>query len=206
MTGMFIAIEGGDGGGKSTQIRLLADALRARGHVVVATREPGGTPIAEKIRDVVLDPENMEMGDRTEALLYAASRAEHVHHVVSPALERGEIVISDRYMDSSIVYQGMGRGLGVEAVRDLNLWATGGLRPALTIVLDVEARFGLDRVGTPDRLELAPTEMHERVRDGFLELAAGDPEHYLVVNAKQSIEAIAETVLERVLDALGDVR
>lgn len=198
MTGLFIVFEGGDGSGKSTQVARLVDALRADGHAVVATREPGGTRIAEKIRQVILDPDNLELCDRAEALLYAASRAEHVHHVVRPAIERGEVVVSDRYMDSSVIYQGLGRGLGADAVRDLNLWATEGLRPDLTIVLDVPVHFGLNRVGTPDRLELAPREMHERIREYYLEMAASDPEHYFLVDAEQSIEAIAALVLARV--------
>ena len=198
MSGLFIVFEGGDGGGKSTQVARLVESLRAHGHTVVATREPGGTRIAEKIRHVILDPENLELCDRAEALLYAASRAEHVHHVIKPALERGEIVVSDRYMDSSIIYQGLGRGLGAEEVRNLNLWATEGLRPDLTIVLDVPADFGLERVGTPDRLELAPLEMHQRIREYYLEMAASDPQHYFLINARQEIAAIAAMVQERV--------
>ncbi len=203
MAGVFIVFEGGDGGGKSTQAARLVGSLRAEGRTVVSTREPGGTRIAEKIRQVILDPENMELCDRTEALLYAASRAEHVHHVVKPALQRGEIVVSDRYMDSSIIYQGLGRGLGRDAVRDLNLWATDGLLADLTIVLDVPADFGLDRVGTPDRLELAPREMHERIRDYYLAMAASNPQHYFVVNARETIETIASKVLARVTDLLA---
>ena len=198
MTGLFIVFEGGDGSGKSTQLARLVDALRAEGRTVVATREPGGTEIAEQIRHVILDPANADLCDRAEALLYAASRAEHVHHVVRPALERGDIVISDRYMDSSIVYQGLGRGLGADAVRDLNLWATEGLRPDLTIVLDVAVDFGLDRVGTPDRLELAPREMHERIRGYYREMAQSDPSHYTLLDAHRPIDAIAEDVLARV--------
>lgn len=203
MTALFIVFEGGDGGGKSTQVGRLVDSLRAEGHTVVATREPGGTRIAEKIRHVILDPENVELCDRAEALLYAASRAEHVHHVVKPALERGEIVVSDRYMDSSVIYQGLGRGLGAEEVRDLNLWATEGLRPDLTIVLDVPVDFGLDRVGTPDRLELAPREMHERIREYYLAMASQDPAHYFLINARQSIDVIAGLVRARVDETLA---
>lgn len=205
MTGVFITFEGGDGSGKSTQVARLADALRARGHAVVATREPGGTPIAETIRRVLLDPANHEMADRTEALLFAAQRAEHTFHLIRPALERGDVVISDRFMDSSVVYQGMGRGLGATDVLGLNMWATGNLKPDLTIVLDVEAEFGLDRVGDKDRIEQASREMHEKVRKGFLQLAAADPERYLVINAKQDIEVIAAEVLARV-DALLQAR
>ena len=206
MAGLFIVFEGGDGGGKSTQVARLVESLRASGHAVVATREPGGTRIAEKIRSLILDPENLELCDRAEALLYAASRAEHVHHVVRPALERGEIVVSDRYMDSSIIYQGLGRGLGRDEVRNLNLWATDGLLPDLTIVLDVPAGFGLERVGTPDRLELAPREMHERIRDYYLAMAASDPGHYIVINARQDIDAIAAVVADHVDELLAGRR
>ncbi len=202
MTGLFIVFEGGDGSGKSTQVARLVESLRAAGQTVVATREPGGTRIAEKIRGVILDPDHAEMSDRTEALLYAASRAEHVHHVIRPALERGQVVVSDRYMDSSIIYQGLGRGLGAAEVRELNLWATEGLRPDLTIVLDVPAHFGLNRVGIPDRLELAPREMHERIRHYYLEMATGDPTHYFLIDAEQSIEAIAALARARVDELL----
>ena len=202
MAGVFIVFEGGDGGGKSTQVARLVESLREDGRLVVSTREPGGTPIAEKIRRVVLDPENRELCDRTEALLFAAQRAEHVHHVVRPALIRGEIVVSDRYMDSSIIYQGLGRGLGRDAVRELNLWATEGLLPDLTIVLDVPADFGLERVGVPDRIESGPREMHARIREYYLEMAANDPDHYVVINARESIDGIASVVLARVDELL----
>ena len=198
MSGAFITFEGGDGSGKSTQVVRLAEALRAKGYTVVASREPCGTPIAEKIRAVLLDPANHEMGDRTEALLFAAQRAEHVHHLIRPALERGDVVISDRYMDSSIVYQGMGRGLGAQDVKGLNMWATDNLTPHLTFVLDVESDFGLERVGEKDRIEQASPEMHEKVRHGYLQLAAADPERYHVIDARQDIEAIAAEVLARV--------
>jgi dTMP kinase len=204
MAGVFIVFEGGDGGGKSTQVARLVDSLRAEGRTVVATREPGGTRIAEQIRNVILDPANLELCDRAEALLYAASRAEHVHHVVQPALDRGEIVVSDRYMDSSIIYQGLGRGLGRDEVRNINLWATHGLLPDLTFVLDVPAGFGLERVGTPDRLELAPREMHERIRDYYLEMASTDPGRYIVINARQEVDAIATTVRQHVARLLAD--
>ena len=201
MAGVFITFEGGDGSGKSTQVAKLAETLRQRGLAVVATREPGGTPIAEKIRKVLLDPENHEMGNRTEALLFAAGRAEHVNHLIRPAIARGEIVISDRFMDSSVVYQGMGRGLGVSDVMGLNMWATDNLKPDLTIVLDVESNLGLDRIDTKDRIEQASIEMHQKVRQGFLQLASTDPDRYLVINAALGIDEIAAQVLERV-DAL----
>lgn len=204
MTGVFITFEGGDGSGKSTQVALLADELRSQGYTVVATREPGGTVIAEKIREVLLDPANHEMGDRTEALLFAAGRAEHVHHLIRPAITRGEVVISDRFMDSSVVYQGMGRGLGPTDVLGLNMWATGNLRPDLTIVLDVESSSGLDRIGDKDRIEQASAEMHSKVRQGFLQLAMSDPDRYLVVDGSQSVETIAAEVLERVEELLRE--
>lgn len=199
MTGAFIAIEGGDGAGKSTQAKLLANGLRTRGHEVIITREPGGSPIAEKIRHVVLDVANLGLNERAEALLFAASRAEHVASTIRPALERGTIVISDRYMDSSIAYQGIARGLGLEHIRDLNLWATNNLVPDLTIILDVDAEHGLNRVADPNRIEEESTEFHSVVRDAFLELAKLDPDRYLIVSANQPADEIAETIFKRVL-------
>lgn len=199
MTGVFIAIEGGDGAGKSTQAKLLAEELRTRGHEVLITREPGGSPIAEKIRHVVLDVANLGLNERAEALLFAASRAEHVASTIRPALERGTIVISDRYMDSSIAYQGIARGLGLEHIRELNLWATDNLVPDLTIILDVDAEHGLNRVADPNRIEEESTEFHSVVRAAFLELAKLDPDRYLIVSANQPAEEIAETIFKRVL-------
>jgi dTMP kinase len=199
VTAVFIAIEGGDGAGKSTQAKLLADELRTRGHEVLITREPGGSPIAEKIRHVVLDVANLGLNERAEALLFAASRAEHVASTIRPALELGTIVISDRYMDSSIAYQGIARGLGLEHIRDLNLWATNNLVPDLTIILDVDAEHGLNRVADPNRIEEESTEFHSVVRDAFLELAKLDPDRYLVVSANQQANEIAETIFKRVL-------
>ena len=199
MTAVFIAIEGGDGAGKSTQAKLLAERLGTRGHEVLITREPGGSPIAEKIRHVVLDVANLGLNERAEALLFAASRAEHVASTIRPALELGTIVISDRYMDSSIAYQGIARGLGLEHIRDLNLWATNNLVPDLTIILDVDAEHGLNRVADPNRIEEESTEFHSVVRDAFLELAKLDPDRYLVVSANQQANEIAETIFKRVL-------
>lgn len=199
MTGVFIAIEGGDGAGKSTQAKLLAEELRTRGHEVLITREPGGSPIAEKIRHVVLDVANLGLNERAEALLFAASRAEHVASTIRPALEHGTIVISDRYMDSSIAYQGIARGLGLEHIRELNLWATDNLVPDLTIILDVDAEHGLNRVEDPNRIEEETTEFHSVVRAAFLELAKRDPDRYLIVSANQPAEEIAETIFKRVL-------
>ena len=201
-SGLFVAFEGGDGAGKSTQSRALADSVRAAGHEVVLTREPGGTPAAEAIRHVVLTPEFAGLDDRAEALLYAASRAEHVARLVRPALERGAVVITDRYIDSSIAYQGVGRGLGPDVVGEINLWATRSLRPDLPVLLDVDAGAGLARIGSePDRLEAEPEEFHASVVAAYHTLAAGDPDRYLVVAASGEVHDIAATILARV-DAL----
>ena len=205
MTGMFIAFEGGDGAGKSTQSAALAAHLRAVGHTVVQTREPGGSPVAEKIRQVVLDVAHVGLDDRAEALLFAASRAEHVAKTVRPALERGEVVITDRYMDSSIAYQGVARGLGLEEVRNLNLWATDGLVPDLTIVLDVDAGHGLGRVADPNRLEEESADFHSIVCRAFLDLAALAPERYLVLSASDTIENLAAAIAAEVDRRLGSV-
>lgn len=203
MAGLFIAFEGGDGAGKSTQSALLAAHLRASGHTVVQTREPGGSPVAEKIRQVVLDVAHIGLDDRAEALLFAASRAEHVSKTVRPALERGEVVITDRYMDSSIAYQGVARGLGLDQVRDLNLWATAGLVPDLTIVLDVDASNGLGRVEDPNRLEEESADFHSIVCRAFLDLAALDPSRYLVLSASGTIEEISTAIAAEVDRRLG---
>jgi dTMP kinase len=199
---MFIAFEGGEGAGKSTQETLLADHLEGRGHTVVRTREPGGTPAAEAIRDVVLSPRFAGLDPRAEALLFAAARGDHVARVVRPALEQGSVVICDRYLDSSVAYQGVGRSLGADAVRELSLWATQDLLPDLTIVLDIDPEFGLARVSDPDRLEAEPLSYHQQVRQGFLDLAARDSQRYLVIDAKQPVDVIAEVIRERVMSLL----
>ena len=198
-SGLFVAFEGGDGAGKSTQARMLAESLREAGHEVVLTREPGGTPAAEAIRHVVLTPEFSGLDDRSEALLYAASRAEHVARLVRPALERGAVVITDRYIDSSIAYQGVGRGLGPDVVGEINLWATRGLLPDLTVLLDVDAGTGLARISSaPDRLEAEPEEFHASVVEAFRALAGGDPDRYLVLPASGDLRDIASRIAARV--------
>ena len=192
---MFIVLEGPDGSGKSTQTRLLVESLRASGKTVVQTREPGGTPAAEAIRNLVLSPEFTGLDSRTEALLFAGARAEHVANVILPALRRGEVVVCDRYIDSSIAYQGIGRDLGIDRIRDLSLWATGGVVPDLTIVLDMDAAVGLARVGHElDRLEQEPQGFHDRVRRAFVELALHAPERYRVVSAGGSIEEVSARI------------
>ena len=198
MRGLFIALEGGEGAGKSTQGWLLTEHLRARGLDVVHTREPGGTPAAEAIRAVVLSPEFTGLDMRSEALLFAAARGEHAARVIRPAVERGSIVVCDRYIDSSVAYQGVGRDLGADAIRELSLWATQDLVPDLTIVLDIDPTIGLTRVEEPDRLEAEPVEYHLRVRQAFVDLAMAAPERYLVIDANQAVDAIAAAINARV--------
>ena len=200
----FIVFEGGEGAGKSTQSNALADYLRARGHNVLCTREPGGTPAAEAIRAVLLDPANAGLDDRAEALLFAAARGDHAARVIKPGLERGDIVISDRYLDSSVAYQGVARGLGAERVAELSLWATGGLVPDLTIVLDVDPALGLARVVGPDRLESEPIEWHARVRQAFLDIATEHPDRYLVLDGSRPAEDLAVEIAVAVSDLVGD--
>ncbi|MFJ8494764.1 dTMP kinase [Streptomyces sp. NPDC094038] len=200
--GFFIALEGGDGAGKSTQAEALAEWIRAKGHEVVLTREPGATPVGKRLRSILLDVSSAGLSHRAEALLYAADRAEHVDTVVRPALERGAVVISDRYIDSSVAYQGAGRDLSPTEVARINRWATAGLVPHLTVLLDVEPETARERfTEAPDRLESEPAEFHARVRAGFLTLAASDPGRYLVVDAGQEPESVT-TVIRARLDTV----
>ncbi|MFH9677075.1 dTMP kinase [Streptomyces sp. NPDC017405] len=201
-SGFFIALEGGDGAGKSTQAEALAEWIRAKGHEVVVTREPGATPVGKRLRSILLDVSSAGLSHRAEALLYAADRAEHVDTVVRPALERGAVVISDRYIDSSVAYQGAGRDLSPTEVARINRWATHGLVPHLTVLLDVAPETARERfTEAPDRLESEPAEFHARVRSGFLTLAASDPGRYLVVDAGQEPEAVT-TVIRHRLDTV----
>jgi dTMP kinase len=192
--GVFIAFEGGEGAGKSTQLDRLAAELRSRGHEVVTTREPGGTDAGAAIRQIVLSPATGELSPRAEALLYAADRAHHVDTVIKPALDRGAVVLTDRYVDSSLAYQGAGRPLDQAEVAHVNAWATGGLVPDLTVLLDIDPTEGLARAGDPDRLEAEPLEFHARVRQGFLRLAAAAPDRYVVVAAAGDPDAVADRV------------
>lgn len=223
-TGLFISFEGVEGSGKSTQIRLLADTLRAEGRDVVVTREPGGAPLAERIRQLVLDPAVEGLGGRTETLLIAAARADHVQHLIKPSLEAGKVVLSDRFIDSSLAYQGVGRGLGVEDVFEVNRWAVDGVMPDVVVLLQLDPREGLQRVrrrAAPgsnlvplpgagegfahdaqgrDRLEREDLDFHKRVAKGFLDLARNEHDRFLIVDGKvdvDSIHAQVRTALHR---------
>ncbi|AKT51161.1 dTMP kinase [Arsenicicoccus sp. oral taxon 190] len=199
--GVFVALEGGDGAGKTTQARLLQTWLGELGRTVLLTREPGGSALGVEIRRLLLHGEHVS--PRAEALLFAADRAHHVASVVRPALERGEVVVTDRYLDSSVAYQGAGRDLAGEDVRGLSLWAVDGLLPDLTVLLDVPPGTGRSRRGDEhDRLESEPDAFHERVRGGFLALAAAEPERYLVVDATQEPQLIHRQVRERLTEVL----
>jgi len=203
--GVFIAVEGGDGAGKSTQCRLLREWLEELGHTVVVTREPGGTPFGRTVRELVLHGQHV--APRAEALLFAADRAHHVETLIRPALGRAEMVITDRYVDSSIAYQGAGRDLGVDEVRRLNMWATGGLVPALTVLVDVPAEIGrARREGVHDRMESEADYFHCAVREHFLTLAGTDPDRYLVVDGERSAEQIHRIVRVRVAKLPGVAR
>jgi len=201
--GVFVCFEGGEGSGKSTQSRLLADRLQDLGHVVRLTFEPGDTPVGAEMRRIVLSPETGALSDRTEVLLYAADKAEHVDTVVLPALERGEVVITDRYVDSTLAYQGAGRALDLREVEEVARWATGDVRPHLTVLLDVDPREGLGRFEGRDRIEAEGLEFHDRARQSFLDLAGADPDHYLVLDARADREEIAARILERVTPLLA---
>jgi len=197
-TGVFVCFEGGEGSGKSTQSRALAATLGERGFHPLLTFEPGDTAVGKEIRRIVLDPATGELSSRTEMLLYVADKAEHVDTVVLPALARGEVVITDRYVDSTLAYQGAGRTLAVDEVEQVARWATLDLRPHLTVVLDLEPEHGLGRFDERDRIEGESTEFHTRVREFYLDLAAADPEHYLVIDARRPADEIAAVVLTRV--------
>jgi dTMP kinase len=205
LRGVFIALEGGDGAGKSTQGRLLCSWLEELGHTVVVTREPGGTAFGRTLRELVLHGD--DVAPRAEALLFAADRAHHVETLIRPALGRGDVVITDRYLDSSIAYQGAGRDLGVDEVLRLNLWATGGLMPALTVLLDLPAEIGrARRAGVHDRLESEADGFHSAVREHFLTLSGAEPDRYLVVDGELPAEQIHCVVRARVAMLPGVAR
>jgi len=193
---MFVSLEGPDGVGKTTQVALLVERLQAAGHEVMQCREPGGTALGERVRSLLLAGD-VEIGDRAEAMLFAAARAQIVDEVIRPALAAGRWVVCDRFIDSSIVYQGIARGLGIEPIRDASLFATGGLLPARTIVL-----HGVDRrAAEPDRIEAAGADFHDRVREGFLQLAERFPERVVLVDARGARDVVAERIYAAVVAA-----
>ncbi len=207
MTGLFVVFEGGDGVGKSTQTKLLAAWAAEHGLPTRITFEPGDTAAGRMIRQIVLDPATGDLAPRAEALLYAADKAHHLHEVVRPALDRGDLVICDRYVDSMLAYQGAGRVLDPGDVAQVARWATDGLLADLTVLLDLEPAAAVGTIAEPDRLEQAGADFHQRARLYFLDLAAADPGRYLVLPARDPMHVIAERVRERVaalLSARGD--
>ena len=206
MRGLFITLEGGDGAGKSTQIRNIESFFEERGFVVVHTREPGGPRISEKLRDILLDKENSEMDPVTEMLIYAAARAQNVREIVIPAIEEGKVVICDRFTDSSIAYQGYGRGLG-EMVAEVNRRATGGLEPDMTFWLDIDPETGRERAkneGEPDRIELEKLDFHYRLYEGYKTLAKQHPERIKRIDASGTPEEMRDEIYGYLEELLGE--
>ena len=204
--GLFITFEGGDGAGKSTQIDLLADHLRSRGCEVLLTREPGGTKISEKIRGVLLDPENREMAPVTEMMLYAAARAQLVAEVIKPALSEGKVVICDRFLDSSLAYQSYGRDLG-DAVLEVNQYAIDGCMPDVTIYLRVDPQTGRQRIQTrdQDRIESESERFHDRVHEGYEQLCLRYPDRITAIDAGGTIEEISQAIREEVTGKINEI-
>ena len=204
---MFITLEGPEGSGKTTAVEAAVKKLEEMGYQIVRTREPGGTPISEQIRNVILDKGNTAMDGRTEALLYAASRRQHLVEKVWPALKEGKIVICDRYLDSSLAYQGGARGLGVEEVLNINLFATENTWPDLTLLFDIKPEIGLARISANanrevNRLDLEKIEFHNKVRESFLALARRFPDRYVIIDANLSRDEVAKATMEAILSRL----
>ena len=206
---MLITFEGPDGSGKTTQIQKLKQKLEARGYRVLVTREPGGTPMAEQIRNLLLEKREEQVFGETEMFLYAGARAQHARGVIRPALEQGYVVLSDRYIDSSLIYQGVGRGLGIALVRLVNEAAIGGLWPQRTYLLDIGDEMARTRMrgraGEPDRLELEKAAFHQTIRQGYLSLQRSEPERVHLIDASRSTEVVAEEIWEDLIGLL-DVR
>jgi dTMP kinase len=207
-SGLFVTFEGVEGSGKSTQVKALETHLKGRGVPTVFSREPGGTPLGEQLRGILLDPRQQGMLPLTELFLYLASRAEHVSQVVAPALERGAVVVSDRYTDASVAYQGGGRGLGWEVVEPLNRLATGGVKPDITFLLDLDPEEGLARFSGPkgrpvrDRIESEALEFHRRVRAAYIDASRREPARFVVLDARRDPDEITRLVAQRVDDLL----
>ncbi|CAN5131927.1 hypothetical protein BH18CHL2_BH18CHL2_11220 [soil metagenome] len=209
--GLFLSLEGGEGSGKTVQAALLAAALRASGHEVVLTREPGGTALGERLRDVVLHAREVPLGARAQVLVFSAARAQHVDEVIRPALEAGKVVIADRFLDSTAVYQGVGQGLAPEALEAVTAFAVDGIRPRRTFVLDVPVdvagrRRLAERGRAWDRLEAEARNSHERLREGYLRLAAADPGRVVVIAADRAEDAIAADIRREVESLLAPAR
>lgn len=199
---LFITFEGADGCGKTTQMRLLAEYLKSNGYEVVLTREPGGKGLGEKVREILLNYDG-EVSDRCESFLFLADRAQNIDIIVNPAVNEGKIVLCDRHIDSTVAYQGFGRGLDLKRIKMLNDIATNGRKPDLTIVFDIDVETSMKRVGSEkDRMECAGIEFHNKVRNGYLKIAKEEPERIKVVNAVQSIEAVFEDVKRIVKNVL----
>lgn len=202
MSGLFVVFEGGDSAGKSTQVRQLVGWLKHQQVPFLVTHEPGDSWLGGEIRRLVLNPDSGDISSRAECLLYIADKAQHVVEVVKPALERGEVVVCDRYVDSTIAYQAAGRSLPADDVETIARWATQSLRPDLTVLLDVDPSQAVNRIADKDRIESAGEDFHRRVRQGFLELAERDPDHYLVIPARDTVDSIARRVRHRVQELM----
>lgn len=208
MKGKLISFEGPDGAGKSSVLQALIPRLEAMYGEVLTTREPGGVTIAEAIRSVILNPDYLEMDDKTELLLYVAARRQHLQERVQPALAAGKLVLMDRFIDSSVAYQGFGRGLDREAIDWLNDFATDGMKPDVTLYFDIDVALGLERIarhrqGDVDRLDMASIDLHERVREGYLSLAKKEPERIVIIDASRSLEEVVEAAFVALQEKLG---
>lgn len=205
---LFITLEGPEGSGKSSAIKIIKEKLEELGYQIVMTREPGGTPISEQIRNVILDKENTKMDPKTEALLYAASRRQHLVEKIWPSLKEGKIVFCDRYLDSSLSYQGYARGLGVDEILQVNSYATEGTFPDLTLLFDIEPELGLERINKNkdrevNRLDVEKISFHHKVRQGYLELAERFKDRFVVIDASKPLEEVSQIVLNTILNKLG---
>ncbi len=205
---LFITLEGPEGSGKTSAIKLVREALEQMGHEIIMTREPGGTPISEQIRNVILDKDNTAMDSRTEALLYAASRRQHLVEKIWPALKEGKIVFCDRYLDSSLSYQGYARGLGIDDILKVNEYATEGTYPDITFLFDIDPELGLERINKNkdrevNRLDVEKLSFHQKVREGYLILSKRFPDRYIVIDASKPLEEVSSKVLKEILNRLG---